>query len=213
MAKAPRPGEVKTRLEPLLGRDRCAQLQAELISHTARWAVNATPRTWLAFTPPRARGELAPLLPGRVSLFPQAPGNLGTRLHDATHRIGREHSGPLIVIGTDSLLLGPDHVAAAERELADGCDACLVPALDGGYALIALVRPAPEAFAIHPSAWGGPHVLSLTLAALERARLTTALLEPIADLDTPADALRLREHPRCPAAIRSVLTPRRAEAA
>lgn len=34
MAKAPRPGTVKTRLHPLLGPQRCAKLQAELIRHT-----------------------------------------------------------------------------------------------------------------------------------------------------------------------------------
>lgn len=34
MAKAPRPGSVKTRLHPLLLPERCAALQAELIRHT-----------------------------------------------------------------------------------------------------------------------------------------------------------------------------------
>ena len=36
MARAPRAGEVKTRLEPLLGPEGCARLQAELLARAAR---------------------------------------------------------------------------------------------------------------------------------------------------------------------------------
>jgi len=207
MARAPRPGGVKTRLEPLLGHDGCARLQAELIRHTTGWAASAAPRTWLAFTPARTRDEVAPLVPGRVSLFPQASGDLGARLQEAVCRIGREHADRLIVIGTDVPLLGREHVAAAERELGDGHDACLVPALDGGYALIALARATPAAFQIHPTAWGGPHVLELTIDALDRAGLETATLEPVRDLDTPADARALLREPGCPPALHAVLSP------
>jgi len=207
MARSPRAGRVKTRLEPLLGREGCARLQAELIRHTGGWAVNAARRTWLAFTPHRARDEVTALVPSRVSLFAQAPGHLGERLREATCRVAQAHTGPLIVIGTDAPMLGPDQVAAAERRLADGHDTCLVPALDGGYALIAFSRTTPAAFEIDPTSWGGPHVLDLTIGALRRAGFDTAVLEPVRDLDTPADADVLREDARCPPAIRMALEP------
>ena len=41
MAKAPRAGEVKTRLEPLLGPEGCARLQAALIRNAVGWALGA----------------------------------------------------------------------------------------------------------------------------------------------------------------------------
>ncbi len=44
----------------------------------------------------------------------------------------------------------------AEHALAVGHDACLVPTVDGGYALIALARPTPAAFDLPSEAWGGP---------------------------------------------------------
>ena len=208
MAKAPRPGEAKTRLEPLLGPDGCARLQAELIRHTAAWAADAARSVWLAFTPADARAELAGLVPRRVLLFPQADGDLGARLSDATGRVVRHHRGPLAVIGTDAPELGPVHLRFAEHALATGVDASLVPALDGGYALIALARPTPAAFELPPDAWGGPDVLALTIMALEAAGCTTALLEPVRDLDHPADARYIAADPRCPPSIMRALRDR-----
>ncbi len=210
MAKAPRPGSTKTRLEPLLGSEGCARLQTELVRHAAAWAAGCVRRPWLSFTPPDARAELAGLVPPAVRLFAQEPGDLGARLSRATEHVFRRHRGPLAVIGTDAPELGPAHLQFAEHTLAAGHDACLVPTLDGGYALIALARPTPAAFALAPSAWGGPDVLELTIRALHAAGLKCALLEPARDLDTPADARYVAADPRCPPVIRRLLRDRRA---
>ena len=205
MARASRPGEVKTRLEPLLGPQRCARLQGELIRHTAAWVARYSQKAWLAFTPADAREEVARLIPATVNLFSQQGRDLGERLAHATDLAFRAHRGPIVVIGTDAPELGPLHLRFAECELARGHDACLIPALDGGYALIALTRPIPRAFELPRPAWGGPAVLELTLAALEKSARSFALLDPVRDLDTPEDAKYVAADPRCPPAIRSVL--------
>ncbi len=93
MARAPRAGQIKTRLQSRLGPEGCARLQAQLIRHTATWALEAGSRSWLAFTPSRAGAEIAALVPDRVILFPQPSGDLGARLEHATSRIFREHPG------------------------------------------------------------------------------------------------------------------------
>lgn len=205
MARAPRPGEAKTRLEPLLGAEGCARLQAELVRHTAAWVARSTPRPWLSFTPPDARAELAGLVTPTVRLFAQEAGDLGARLRGATELAFRRHRGPLAVIGTDAPELGSTHVRFAEQALVTGHGACLVPSLDGGYALIALARLTPAAFDLPSEAWGGPDVLALTLAALEAVGCKSALLEPVRDLDTPADARYIAADPRCPPAVRQAL--------
>jgi rSAM/selenodomain-associated transferase 1 len=210
MARAPRAGQVKTRLEPLLGAAGCARLQAALVRHTVAWTTATARRAWLAYTPADARDELAALAPPPTALFAQRGADLGERL---AHAVRRAHGrGSLIVIGTDAPLLGAHHVRAARRVLRRGRDACLVPALDGGYALIALARPAPEAFRLPSEAWGGPDVLELTVRALDRAQLSHALLDPVPDLDTPSDALALREDSRCPPQVRAALAPEGATA-
>jgi rSAM/selenodomain-associated transferase 1 len=205
MARAPRPGATKTRLEPLLGPEGCARLQAELIRHTAAWVTRSTPSTWLAYTPDDARAELTGLIPSSVRLFTQDAGDLGTRLRGAAQLVFGCQRGPLAIIGTDAPELGAPHLREAECALAAGHDASLVPTLDGGYALIALARHTPAAFDLPPGAWGGPDVLALTVIALQAAGGTCALLEPVRDLDTPTDALRVAADSRCPPAIERVL--------
>jgi rSAM/selenodomain-associated transferase 1 len=209
MARAPRPGQAKTRLELMLGPDGCARLQTELIRHTAGWVTRTTRSAWLAFTPPDGRAELSGLVPRRVRLFPQDAGDLGARLRAATELVFRRRGGPLMVIGTDAPELGPVHLRFAEHALAIGHDACLVPALDGGYALIALARPTPAAFDLPPDAWGGPEVLARTMSALQAAGCKTELLEPVRDLDTPADARYVAADPRCPPPVKLALRDRR----
>jgi uncharacterized protein len=209
MARAPRPGATKTRLEPLLGPEGCARLQAELVRHTAAWVTRSTRRAWLAYTPTDARAELAGLVPSSVGLFSQQDGDLGARLRSAAQLVFRRHRGPLAVIGTDAPELGAPHVRSAECALLAGHDASLIPSLDGGYALIALARPTPAAFDLPPAAWDGPDVLALTVTALQAAGRTCAVLEPVPDLDTPADAERIAAGPRCPPAILRALRDRR----
>ncbi len=208
MARAPRPGEVKTRLEPRLGPDGCARLQAELIRHTSRWAAGCAQKCWLAYSPADARDAVARLAPANVGLFVQEGRDLGERLGHATGHVFGSHGGGLAVIGADAPELGPVHLRFAERELASGYDACLIPALDGGYALLALARAIPPAFELPPAAWGGSTVLDLTITMLEEAGCSCAVLEPVRDLDTPDDATHLAANPRCPTAIRDVLASR-----
>jgi uncharacterized protein len=213
MARAARPGACKTRLEPLLGPAGCAELQAALIRHALALA-SATPRsTVFAFDPPDATAELKRLVGADVLLVPQADGSLGERLAAAVAIAFNSFGGPVTVIGCDMPLLSPGHLAAVDAALASGCDACLVPASDGGYGLLALARPAPGAFALPPEAWGGPDVRSLTLAALRRLGLGIGLFDAIDDLDTPDDARRLARHPACPPAVRALIEPHLARAA
>ena len=60
MARAPRPGKTKTRLEPLVGPEGCARLQAALITRTVEWArEEARADVFVAFTPADAGEEVA----------------------------------------------------------------------------------------------------------------------------------------------------------
>jgi rSAM/selenodomain-associated transferase 2 len=158
-----------------------------------RWARDAAPdAAFLACDQP---GALPAELSEGIAVFEQAEGHLGERLAQAAAEVWRRHTRPLLVVGVDTRLTRA-HADAALAQLAAGRDAVFGPALDGGYYLAALARPALGGlFAIEAASWGGPDVLERSLAAAREAGLDVALLDPARDLDTPADARQLLDDP------------------
>jgi uncharacterized protein len=206
MAKAPRAGEVKTRLEPLLGPEGCARLQAALLRQAAEWAVSVAPgATFVAHTPDDALEEVGDLVPAGADLFAQEGADLGERLAAATERVLSLHAGPVLTIGTDLATLSPAHAEAALTDLRDGADVSFGPAYDGGYYLVALAAPQPKVFELPTEAWGGPEVLQLSLRAAVGAGLEIGLLRSERDLDTPEDARAALADPAFPAEIAALL--------
>jgi rSAM/selenodomain-associated transferase 1 len=206
IAKAPRPGLCKTRLEPLLGPEGCARLQRALIRRAAAWAA-AVGTPYVTFTPGDARAELEALVPPGTTLIEQEEGDLGDRLAAAIGQVLAEHGGPVVLVGVDTPLLDPHVGREALEDLADGCDVSFGPAHDGGFYLVALRRPHPELFALPTEAWGGPDVLRLSLQAAHAAGLSVGLLRGERDLDEPADAYALLADPLTPPDVVEALRP------
>lgn len=206
MARAPRPGRTKTRLEPMLGPAGCAQLQAVLIARAAATACQAAPgAVHFVLDPPGSAGEVGALLPSGVAVFEQCGNDLGQRMAHAVARVHAEHGGPIVVIGTDIPALTADHLRAALALLEGGADAVFGPAFDGGYYLVAVHRPVAALFDLDPVLWGGSMVLAASLTAARAARLRVSLLARLRDLDTPADALALLVDGGLPVEIERVL--------
>src|SRR5437660_6830505 len=99
MARAPRRGEVRRALEPVLGRDGCLALQSALIAEAVRWAQEVAPtRVHIAHDPPDANQELRTLLGCDVALFPQNGDGITGRLADAVGRVFARGEGPLLIV-------------------------------------------------------------------------------------------------------------------
>ncbi len=177
-ARAPVPGEAKTRLAPRLGEWRAARLQARLTLHALRTARLADDVVELHGT---ARHSFFSSL--KVPFRLQRGQDLGERMYHAFAKAKQ----PAILIGTDCPMLTPADLRRATRWLRSGCDAVLAPAEDGGYALIALRRPRPEFF--EGVEWGGSEVYAQTLRKLAGYRWRA--LRTVWDVDRPADLDRL----------------------
>ncbi|MFE9237978.1 TIGR04282 family arsenosugar biosynthesis glycosyltransferase [Streptomyces sp. NPDC007007] len=206
MAKEPRPGTVKTRLHPLLGPLRCAELQAGLIRHTLELATVHTPRTYLAYAPADGGDAIGTTTPAGVRLRFQRGEDLGGRLAAAVADAFADGAGPLLVIGTDAPTLTGDHLTAAFAAL-ESHDVVLGPALDGGYYLIGLRAPHTTLFALDADVWSTDRVLTATRRAARREGLSVELLCPLRDLDTPEDATALLVDPALPAPIAALIQP------
>ena len=80
-------------------------------------------------------------------------------------------------------------IGAVPADALDGYVVIGELALDGGYALVGLRRPAPTLF--DGIAWSTPAVMAATRDRAAAAGLRWAELAPVADIDEPADLARL----------------------
>jgi glycosyltransferase A (GT-A) superfamily protein (DUF2064 family) len=104
-------------------------------------------------------------------------------------RSGLARASAAILLGTDVPTLALEHLTAAARALAEGCEAVISPALDGGYVLIGLTRLDPGLF--DGVTWGSGRVFSETRHRLQRCGYEWLELPVQQDLDTPEDWTRL----------------------
>ena len=191
-AKAPVPGQVKTRLAGRWGLRGAAKLYKKLLRRTLAIANAARLCPIELWAAPDARHGffIACRRDYGLRLRRQSSGDLGQRMNHALTRTLRRNC-PAVLIGADSASLGAAELREAFQRLTTGADAVLGPAADGGYVLIGLNRSGPALF--RDIAWSTPTVLAATRRRLRRAGMNWAELPPGWDVDTPADLRRLRQ--------------------
>jgi uncharacterized protein len=184
--KAPRPGQVKTRLAADIGAGEAARvyraLAERVLAQTAPEAGD-TYRRLIFFSPADARDEIAAWLPGE-DLVEQAEGELGQRMVAAFAHAFASGAARAVLIGTDVPRLNREHVRQALTAL-EASPVVLGPATDGGYYLVALTARRPELF--EGIAWSTDTVRAATLERAAELGLRVHLLEPLRDVDTAAD--------------------------
>lgn len=192
LAKAPVSGYAKTRLVPALGAAAAARIHRELTLRTLRSACDAElgkvslwcapdpqQRFFRAISRSRKFGE-------HVAFRHQVDGDLGHRMAAVFACADR----PIVLIGTDCPMISIGHLQQAAQALEDGKDAVFIPAEDGGYALVGLLRSVPEIFQeIH---WGSERVLTQTRERMKQLGLSWCELETLWDVDRPEDVVRWR---------------------
>ena len=192
-AKAPTPGQVKTRLIQALGERGAAELQRQLIErtlHTAAAAALGAIELWC--TPGPEDPFLAACAKRHgTGLRTQGEGNLGTRMARALESVLAAGS-PGLLIGCDCPVLTPAYLREAAAALAGGNDAVFGPAEDGGYVLVGLARR-PTAELFEDIVWGTATVMQETRARLARGNWRWRELALLWDVDRPEDLPRLRQ--------------------
>lgn len=186
--KAPRAGEVKTRLAAALGGPHARELYrllAEEEIRRTRPAPGEYDRLFF-FAPPDARAEVEGWLPGETCL-PQEGADLGARMASAFDAAFARGARRAAIVGTDAPSVSRELVNEALLALADH-DMVLGPARDGGYYLMALDRRRPLLFQGIP--WSTPGVLAATVERAQVLGLRLSVLEPHSDIDTLEDLRR-----------------------
>lgn len=191
MAKAPRAGEVKTRLCPPLSTNEAAELYRCFLLdkiEQVRTLTKASPA--IAYTPDEGRTFFEEFAPGFV-LLPQRGADLGFRLaNNFDQLLGMGYQGAL-AIDSDSPTL-PTHFLEEALDLiaTPTIDLVLGPSDDGGYYLIGLRKLYGELF--EKMAWSTADVMPETIGRAEAKGLKVATLPLWFDVDTAEDLERLK---------------------
>lgn len=188
-AKAPIAGQAKTRLIPALGAARAAALHERLVRHTLATVCAADYPVELWCSPDTRHSFFsAARVSWPLSLHNQSGGDLGARMAQAFED-ALTRAQYVILTGSDCPGMTTRDLQQAVTALADGADAVVGPARDGGYWLIGLRRAQPRLF--EGMAWGRATVLADTLARLREMNQHWCLLPERTDIDRPEDLAAL----------------------
>ena len=186
-AKAPVPGQVKTRLAADIGEEQACEVYQSLLLNTVKNTVGSCWETELWCAPDRSDPFLQAL--GQrysIALEPQSHGNIGERMLFALQQ-GQHKAGKVVLIGTDCPVITSAYITAAFNAL-DASDVVFGPVEDGGYILVGCRNTHLSMF--DDVRWSSATTLSDNISAISHCDLGYELLPMLWDLDTAKDLLR-----------------------
>jgi len=185
-AKAPIPGEVKTRLCPPLDPDEAASLHGTLVLDTVERAKGLAGASLYVAGAPDLAHPFFKVLEGRygAKLLAQRGPDLGARMKWAMQDAFEQGAEDVLLTGTDLPTLPRARLQQA-LTLIKKHDVVLGPTADGGYYLIGLRKMVPALF--EGIAWSTAEVFADTKKKIEDAGLSLGLLPECRDLDTLED--------------------------
>jgi rSAM/selenodomain-associated transferase 1 len=207
MAKAPRDGEVKTRLVPPLRAEEAAKLSAcflkDITANFIAAAESAAIAGFVAYSPPGSEALFRGLVHPKIGMLPPRGIGLGYGLLCATDDLLAAGYAGACLVNADSPTLPTSFlIQAVEALRAPGDRVVLGPASDGGYYLIGLKRRHQRLF--EDIAWSTERVLQQTVDRAASIGLEVALLPEWYDVDDAAslrwlcrEVLEGRQAPGC----------------
>ena len=188
MAKAPKPGKVKTRLTESLPSAAVTALYRCLLEDTVALATSLTSVDVAVMCPEADQEELAQLLGNRVKVVAQKGEGLAAGLNSVFQHFSAAGQRQVIAFNSDSPHLAPSVLDSAFEILATH-DVVVGPTHDGGYYLVG-------AKAVHPTLFesdgmGTRSALDRLLTRTKDLELSTGFTEPFYDIDVANDLILL----------------------
>ena len=190
MAKAPRPGAVKTRLVPSLSPDAVTVFYRCLLEDTLALARSLNDVEVAIMCPHSDVNELAQLVGREVNLVPQRGEGLAAGLTSVFAHFVEDPERRIIAFNSDSPHLPPSVLEESFETLA-AHDVVVGPTHDGGYYLIGAKASYPTLFA--SDGMGTSSALERLLSRARDLELSVACAAPFYDIDVADDLTRLAE--------------------
>jgi rSAM/selenodomain-associated transferase 1 len=187
MMKAPRRGQVKTRLAPVYSAERILALYRALVEDSIDLA-KLMDLHIVAVCPAGDAEELSHWLPQDVEVVSQLGAGLAAGLRSAFEQLCTHSGRRVVAFNADSPHLPADALESAFAGLLTS-DLVVGPCDDGGYYLVGARKPYPGLF--DTAAMGRESACTALLAEAARQGLRVCLTAEHYDIDVPADLLRL----------------------
>jgi len=207
MVKAPRSGEVKTRLVPPLCAEEASLLSVcfvkDIVANLLAVSESVPADCYAAYSPPGSEALLREFLPPQVRMLVPRSAGLANSLPDAIEDLVAAGYEGACLVNADSPTLPASLLIEAVASLAvPGDRVVLGPAIDGGYYLIGLKHPHRQLF--HDIAWSTEWVYRQTAQRAASIGLELATLPAWYDVDDAAslswlcrELLEGRRPPQC----------------
>jgi len=188
MAKAPKPGMVKTRLTQSLPSPAITALYRCLLEDTVALARSLTSVEVAVMCPESDREELADLLCNLVQIVAQKGEGLAAGLHSVFHHFAAAGQRRVVAFNSDSPHLAPAVLDGAFEVLATH-DVVVGPTHDGGYYLVG--AKAAHASLFEGDGMGTASALDRLLTRTKALGLATGFTESFYDVDVVDDLIEL----------------------
>jgi uncharacterized protein len=190
MAKAPREGEVKTRLSGALRPEEARRLYVAFLSDAFALMEEVMEEREelslaLCYTPEGEVEAFEEVERESSMMMPQRGDNLGERLTNCFADLFALGFESVVIIGADSPTLPARYVFDAFECFETDDDVVIGPTEDGGYYLVGMRKLHRRIFEDIP--WSGAGALEATIARARAAELNLVLLPEWRDVDTPED--------------------------
>ena len=188
MAKAPKPGQVKTRLIANLPSPAVTALYRCLLEDTLALAASLTSVQVAVMCPEPDQDELAHLLGNTVPVVAQKGQGLAAGLTSVFRHFTDAGSQQVIAFNSDSPHLAPSVLHDAFEILATH-DVVVGPTHDGGYYLVGAKVAHPSLF--EGDGMGTKSALDRLLTRTKALELSTGFTQPFYDIDIANDLILL----------------------
>jgi uncharacterized protein len=195
MAKAPRAGEVKTRLLGALSPEEAKLLYVAFLSDTFALMEDVREEREnlalaLCYTPEGEEEAFEDVEREGSLMIPQRGDNLGERLTNCFADLFALGFESVAVIGADSPTLPGEYLFDAFECFETDDDVVIGPAEDGGYYLVGMRKLHRRIFEDIP--WSSAGALDATIERARESELNLVLLPEWRDVDTPEDFEQLK---------------------
>ncbi len=188
MAKAPRPGAVKTRLTPSFSPEAVSAFYCCLLEDTLALARSLSDVEIAIMCPDTDVNQLARSAGNQVSVVAQKGEGLAAGLNSVFAHFAASGQNRVVAFNSDSPHL-PASILQSAFEVLVTHDVVVGPTHDGGYYLVGAKAAHPTLF--DGNSMGTQSALDALLARAQKLQLSVGFTDPFYDIDVADDLARL----------------------